>query len=291
MSVRYEVSDCIKKQIAGKQHFKCANKPNVVLNKLEDYDCPMWDRKTDVGSFDESGYDIDHKTEYCLTKNNNINNLQALCKPCHIVKTRNFMRDHTINKKIKINKDNKDNKDNKKDSETKPNIINQKVELKKPQIKKKKIFMCIKCERRFTRNEALIHHKEHKSCERSALLMVKNKKILNKINKKNNKNVINNGLNLIIPINPVSFGDENKEFFSDEFYINILNRGHEAIHDFIKLIHFNQSYPQYKNIYVSDRSRKRILYLNFGTWRLGRSNMIDDIINKVILLLKKNLNN
>src|SRR5208282_5756102 len=62
-----------KKLIAGRQHFKCANKPGSKLRGLKDYDCPLWLRVNHPGSFDESEYDID-------------SNLQALCKKCHWVK-------------------------------------------------------------------------------------------------------------------------------------------------------------------------------------------------------------
>ena len=81
-----------KKHVAGRQHFRCANKPNVTLIGLEKYNCPFWCSTEHEGSFDQSGYDIDHVTEYCLTKDHHVDNLQALCKCCHSVKTKNFMR-------------------------------------------------------------------------------------------------------------------------------------------------------------------------------------------------------
>ena len=39
------------------------------------------------GSFDRSGYDIDHIKEFSITFDDNINNLQALCKSCHSIIT------------------------------------------------------------------------------------------------------------------------------------------------------------------------------------------------------------
>lgn len=44
----------------------------------------------DTGSFDESGYEIDHIFEHTKTQDDSDANLQALCKSCHSVKTRRF---------------------------------------------------------------------------------------------------------------------------------------------------------------------------------------------------------
>ena len=85
------VSEALKKQIAGKQKYKCANKPNSNLKNLEDYICPFWNKQDDSGCFDESGYEIDHIEEHCINGNDSPENLQALCKCCHIVKTKRFL--------------------------------------------------------------------------------------------------------------------------------------------------------------------------------------------------------
>lgn len=86
------ISESIKKRIAGKQYYKCANYPNSDICKLENYECPLWAKNgNNKGCFDESGYDIDHIEEYSKTKNNSEENLQALCKSCHTVKTKRFM--------------------------------------------------------------------------------------------------------------------------------------------------------------------------------------------------------
>jgi 5-methylcytosine-specific restriction endonuclease McrA len=60
---------------------------------LEDYLCPLWKINDEniKGSFDESGYEIGHITEFSINNNDNINNLQALCKSCNIVKTKRFL--------------------------------------------------------------------------------------------------------------------------------------------------------------------------------------------------------
>ena len=85
-----KVSEGQKKIIAGRQQYKCANKPFSNLLKLEKYNCPLWERENNQGCFDESGYEIDHIIEHSLTGNDSLENLQALCVTCHRVKTKRF---------------------------------------------------------------------------------------------------------------------------------------------------------------------------------------------------------
>jgi len=85
------VSDAKKKNVAGKQYFKCANEPGKKLRGLDGYKCPLWQIPgRNQGCFDESGYEIDHIIEYCISKNDSVKNLHALCKMCHLVKTKRF---------------------------------------------------------------------------------------------------------------------------------------------------------------------------------------------------------
>ena len=85
-----KVTESQKKNIAGKQFGKCANNNSSTLKGLETYDCPLWEKENNKGSFDASGYDIDHINEHCLTGDDSDENLQALCLSCHRVKTKKF---------------------------------------------------------------------------------------------------------------------------------------------------------------------------------------------------------
>lgn len=88
------VSESLKKKIAGKQFFKCANSPKKSV--ISDYLCPLWRVNDDHrGCFDESGYEIDHINEHSIFEDDSEANLQALCKCCHIVKTKRFLRSKT----------------------------------------------------------------------------------------------------------------------------------------------------------------------------------------------------
>jgi hypothetical protein len=93
-SLKKEVSrklpESIKKKILEKQLYKCANSPFFPAIGLIGYKCLLY--KCGDGSFDEAGYAFDHIEEFCITKNNNITNIQALCPNCHSVKTKNFSK-------------------------------------------------------------------------------------------------------------------------------------------------------------------------------------------------------
>ena len=80
-----------KKFVAANQHFKCNNKPGVILAGLGNYECPLWKGGDHKGTFDISGYDIDHVVEWSISKDDSLDNLQALCISCHKVKTKKFM--------------------------------------------------------------------------------------------------------------------------------------------------------------------------------------------------------
>lgn len=72
--------------VAGGQYYRCANKPNSNINGLGGYCCPLWRRFDDEGSFDQSGYVIDHVTNINVNKNDHVRNLRALCRSCHFIK-------------------------------------------------------------------------------------------------------------------------------------------------------------------------------------------------------------
>ena len=96
-SIRITPTEAQKRLVAGRQSFKCANNSNVILKGIENYKCPLW-LKSDSdnkGSFDQSGYELDHINELSVSGDNSLDNFQALCKSCHCVKTKNFLMKKT----------------------------------------------------------------------------------------------------------------------------------------------------------------------------------------------------
>lgn len=87
--MRKNLSEGIKKLVAGKQQYRCANRPRSGI--IKNYNCPLWNIKERNGSFGEEGYEIDHIKEVSRGGSNDMNNLQALCLSCHSVKTRRFV--------------------------------------------------------------------------------------------------------------------------------------------------------------------------------------------------------
>ncbi len=129
-NITRQISDSVKKMIAGRQFFKCANKLGSNIRGLELYNCPLWEKNNSTcGSFDESNYEIDHILEKCNGGDNSISNLQALCGSCHNLKTSRMKSKLPINNipaQIITNTDNKIDTDLKKVE----------LELKKAQLEK-----------------------------------------------------------------------------------------------------------------------------------------------------------
>ena len=92
-----KVTESVKKSVAAKQDFKCANFPGS--NIISDYECVYHQCRS--GTFDEAGYEIDHVVEFSETQDDKISNLQALCIPCHRVKTIRFNREKKSKAKTK----------------------------------------------------------------------------------------------------------------------------------------------------------------------------------------------
>ena len=101
MGKQRKVTQSMKDSVGSRQRFRCANKPGSKSRGIEDYLCPLWCIETaDKGIFDGPGYDIDHIVEHVVSGNDDMSNLQALCKSCHIMKTKAFMRSRTRAKNI-----------------------------------------------------------------------------------------------------------------------------------------------------------------------------------------------
>lgn len=87
-----KITYAMENRIAGNQFFKCANSPGAKLIGLKNYKCPLWQKEGHTrGSFDASGFDIDHVVEFHICRDDSEDDLQALCPYCHRFKTETFM--------------------------------------------------------------------------------------------------------------------------------------------------------------------------------------------------------
>ena len=109
------------------------------------------------------------------------------------------------------------------------------------------------------------------------------KKIVNK-NTNNTINNTNNNVNLIIPSNKlVNFG---KEDLSKIDYEDIIKSctgptvtGYHVLIELIKQIHFNDKYPEFQNVYMTDRNREKYMYYK-NKWLLGDNNVFKEIMTQ-----------
>jgi hypothetical protein len=166
-----KLTEAKKKIIAGRQYYKCANKPGTKLEGLVDYECPLWKNidKELRGNFDASGYDIDHIVEFCITQDDNENNLQALCNNCHSYKTRRFMMNRK--KIIDSNDDdensydensddgNSDNENSYDECSDDENNDDENNENNNGKIQHVIMFRCSTCHKNFATNYNLRRHK------------------------------------------------------------------------------------------------------------------------------------
>ena len=127
-------------------------------------------------------------------------------------------------------------------------------------------------------------------------LFIKNKELNNEINllksnsnlKKNiqnNKNIknLNNGVinNTII----IQHGKEDLNKIDDKVFLDafLKSTGAKIPEKIIEGIHFNKKYPEYKNIYISDINREKVMIHNGKNWILTQGdNLTSNLLDKSI---------
>jgi len=163
------IPEAKKKLVAARQHFKCANRPESNIKGLEGYDCLLWQLTENQGIFDKSCYEIDHIIEHCISHDNSIENLQALCNNCHAFKTRTFIIEQTEQNIVTINNnivtiDNKQQNIVTTDNEQ-PNMVTinnkqQNIVIINNILSK---YHCVNCDKIFKQKSQLDYHKNRKN--------------------------------------------------------------------------------------------------------------------------------
>jgi len=152
----------------------------------------------------------------------------------------------------------------------------------------KELYKCEYCNKEFSRIDNLNRHIE-KYCkkkreldkmenENSKIIEKQNKiidlqsKQINKLLEKNAKQINNtqnnnNSTNIINNIHINNYGEENLEMLTDEFKERCITRPFYAIIDIIKKIHFNDDYPENKNMRLVNKRDNKIQVLTDGKWQ------------------------
>ena len=108
-------------------------------------------------------------------------------------------------------------------------------------------------------------------------------KIKNVISKNITKNINNNLIqNIIIPTNRlIKFGEEDLGKIDNNNFLKVMNgnnvTGCKIFIEILKLIHFNEKYPEYQNIYMTDKNREHYMIYNGRNWELNKNS-----INKIL---------
>jgi hypothetical protein len=90
-------------------------------------------------------------------------------------------------------------------------------------------------------------------------------KSVKQINNTQNNNNSNNTINNTIHIN--NYGEENLEMLTDEFKERCVTKPFYAILEIIKKIHFNDDYPENKNMRIVNKRDNKIQVLDDGKWK------------------------
>ena len=113
-------------------------------------------------------------------------------------------------------------------------------------------------------------------------------KIKNIISKNITKNITNNNniiQNIIIPSDRlVKFGQEDLTKINNKNFIEVMSGynvvGRRMFIELLKLIHFNEHYPEYQNVYMTDKNREHYMVYNGKTWELNKE-CINDILYQI----------
>jgi hypothetical protein len=123
-------------------------------------------------------------------------------------------------------------------------------------------------------------------------LLKQNKKTNKKTNNSNINNgsiingTVNNNNNTVNNINIVQHGKEDLSIIDNEVLINafLKHSGIKISEKMVEGIHFNDKYPEFKNIYMSDKNREKMMLHDGQKWVLSHSEEITaNLLNKTII--------
>lgn len=145
----------------------------------------------------------------------------------------------------------------------------------------KSIFFCKFCNKSFKHKQSMLRHirlycKEKKELDESKelknIIMIQSKQIEKLLENQNNQinNTLNNNDNsnnkTINNIQINNYGEENLEMLTDEFKIDCVRHPYYALVRIIEKIHFNDEYPENKNIRLLNKRDNKIQIRDNGKW-------------------------
>ena len=107
---------------------------------------------------------------------------------------------------------------------------------------------------------------------------------INTINNTNTTNNTNTQNNFVM----VNFGKEDLSIIDERLFIDRIIKkpmisGVKIPDEVLKIIHFNPTYPQLSNIYISDINRDKCMVWEDGEWKLSSVDNIPQIMDKICL--------
>jgi len=142
--------------------------------------------------------------------------------------------------------------------------------------KKKKIYKCKYCGKDFnTRQSKSRHEKGYCHLKKSASVIT-NEHLLKQLEEKDKQiNALIENVNDTLP-----YQNTNRQFLTDDMISKCMERQNRCIPEIIKLVHFNNQYPENRNLYIRNLKTGYILTYNGNDWILNdRKVMMDKIIS------------
>ena len=238
------------------------------------------------------GYKTNHKSvfkKHLLRKN--------ICK--------SKLKEITIFNLLKLNDFDKEATKLKKSVESKPKVSQKSVESKS-KVSQNDLLECKYCNKLYKHKQSKWKHenkckekkKSHEELLKNLLeekdnlikkMFTENKKKDNQINKllkqliklteKSGNNISNSNINSHNKIIINAYGSENLEYISNKLLKKLVNKPGTAIPNLLKIIHFNDKYPENKNIKVTNIHDPYIKVHNGDDWKLkNKGDIIEDII-------------
>ena len=155
---------------------------------------------------------------------------------------------------------------------------------------------CIYCHKKFKtksnvsrhiKNNCLIYKKLEKEKqnifddliklkEENNKLKNENEKIKNQLIQINNNSLTNNGI--INNITIVAFGKEKIDNISEKEILNAVSKGFNTAEHLTRMIHFNNKYPEYHNVYIPSIRESYAMTFDGNEWKLvKKKDIIDNI--------------